>query len=119
MTGKIREPAVSRQTLIRISALLWSLVGGMLLVRAFLLLGTVSPFEYLLLGAGLLVGVVKGKLVMIPLARHNLKRVYSLSPQKDKICLFAFQANFSYLVVSSSGRKFRLLPPPQQTAGIP
>lgn len=98
MSLSIPEPAVSRKTLTRTAGSLWLLVGVFLLVRGLGWLNQVSVNHWLLAAAGLLLGLLKSHFVLSRIVGRNLQRIYSLSPQKEKICVFAFQAVQSYLI---------------------
>ncbi|MDH4156223.1 MAG: hypothetical protein OEW00_02965 [candidate division Zixibacteria bacterium] len=99
MSLSIPEPAVSRKTLTRTAGSLWLLVGVFLLVRGLGWLSHASVNHWLLAAAGLLLGLLKSHFVLSKIVRRNLDRIYSLSPHKEKICVFAFQAIQSYLIV--------------------
>ena len=62
-------------------------------------LGRIDSLSLVLGGLALAVGIVKAKLVFGRIADRNIKRINELSPHKEKICLFAFQAIQSYVVV--------------------
>jgi hypothetical protein len=99
MSLSIPEPAVSRKTLTRTAGTLWLLVGVLLLVRGLGWLNQAAVNHWLLAAAGLLLGLLKSHFVLSRIAGRNLRRIYSLSPHKEKICVFAFQAVQSYLIV--------------------
>lgn len=99
----IREPAVSRKTLVTTAAIVWAAVGLFLIVRAgmyaFELFRDHSSMLMIVIIAGLLLGLAKGHFAFARLAQSNVDRINQLSPHKKKICVFAFQAWQSYLVV--------------------
>jgi hypothetical protein len=116
----LREPAVSRQTLVITAALAWGIVGLFLIVRAAFYLTEVDLGNTTLVLAsgtfGILLGLLKGKYIFARLARQNVKRIDQISPHKEKICIFAFQAWQSYLIVLvmiGLGMALRLSPPPR------
>lgn len=45
------------------------------------------------------IGFLKGRYIFSKLAFRNIRRIQALSPHKEKICLFAFQAIQSYLII--------------------
>ena len=47
----------------------------------------------------LAIGFLKGHFLLSRMARRNIRRIFELSPHKEKICLFAFQAIQAYLVI--------------------
>jgi len=47
----------------------------------------------------LVAGFLKGHFVFSKLAQKNIRRIYELAPHKEKVCIFAFQAAFSYLLI--------------------
>lgn len=48
---------------------------------------------------GVVIGSLKHRLVFSKVVAINVRRIRELSPHKDKVCLFAFQAVESYLFV--------------------
>lgn len=110
------EPAVSRRTLALTAALLWSLAGLVLITRATLWLRG-SGYAGIIVGIiSVIVGLLKGRFVFARLARRNIERLAELSPHKPKICIFAFQALQSYLIVIAMvalGILLRLSPIPR------
>jgi hypothetical protein len=100
MAIHIPEPAVSRRTLIFSAAITWGLVGAFLSLRAVFWFKTPSPA---VLGLSLLalgLGFLKGRFIFSRLARRNIRRIRELSPHKERICLFAFQAVQSYVIIA-------------------
>ena len=97
----IPAPAVRRAILVRSAAVVWTAVGIYLSIMAVLWFrastGSVLPLALLALG----LGFIKGRFIFSKLARRNIERIGELSPHKDKICLFAFQAWESYAVIAA------------------
>ncbi len=93
------EPAVSRRTLSLTAALLWSLAGTVLISRAVIWLRGAGYLGIAIGVASVGVGLLKGWFVFAKIARRNIARLAALSPHKPKICIFAFQAAQSYLIV--------------------
>lgn len=110
------EPAVSRRTLLLSAGLVWALAGVLLAARAmawFLPAGSRAVVPGAL---ALLAGLIKSRYIFSPLARRNVQRLLSLSPHKERICVFAFQAWRSYLLVAvmmGMGFALRLSPVPR------
>jgi hypothetical protein len=96
---KIPEPAVSRQTLVLTAAVVWSAVGVGLAVRAALWFAASGRGWVWLAPLALVVGLLKGRFLLIRLAARNVERLRLLSPHKERICLFAFQSVQSFLIV--------------------
>jgi len=93
------EPAVRRTTLVLSAAVVWTLVGLFLAARAALWFrSSTRPVLWLILLA-LAAGFIKGHFIFSKLARRNIRRIGELSPHKEKICIFAFQALQSYAIV--------------------
>jgi hypothetical protein len=110
------EPAVSRRALVLTAAVLWTVAGGVLVTRASLWLIGSGVWGILIATVSIAVGMFKGWFVFVRIARKNDKRITELSPNKDKICVFAFQAMQSYLVVFAMitlGLLLRLSPIPR------
>jgi hypothetical protein len=99
----IREPAASRRTLVTTAAIVWAAVGLFLIVRGLLYYpeahATNGVLTLIVAVVGILLGLAKGIFVFAKLARRNVERINLLSPHKEKICVFAFQAWESYLIV--------------------
>jgi len=69
----------------------------------------------------LAIGLMKGRYVFGRLADKNILRIRELSPHKEKICLFAFQAMQSYLliiVMMTAGILLRLSPIPREYLAV-
>ena len=99
MSFKIAEPAVSRRTLVLTAALVWSAVGIGLAARAAFWFAASGWARLWLAPLALVVGLLKGRYLLVRLANRNLERLRLLSPHKDRICLFAFQSVQSFLIV--------------------
>ena len=94
------EPAMSRKGLITLSGMVWSLAGIMLLVRAIMMMDVWTPIGTAIISAGLVIGALKSHFVLSKVARRNIARLKTMSPDKDKICLFAFQPPMSYFLIA-------------------
>lgn len=60
------------------------------------------PFEkltILLISGGVLAGYLKYYFMFRTIMQKNIERIYQLAPEKEKVCIFAFQAIQSYLLV--------------------
>ena len=113
----IPEPAASRTTLTRTAALVWGLVGIGLIVRGALWLAGIKSSLIWILPSAVLLGALKGWFIFRALARRNIERITQLSPHKEKICIFAFQAMQSYLLILAMiavGILLRLSPLPRE-----
>jgi hypothetical protein len=95
----IPEPAVRRRTLILSAAVVWALVGAFLSFRAALWFRSSSRAISWMVFLALAIGFLKGHFLLSRMARRNIDRILALSPHKEKICLFAFQAIQAYLVI--------------------
>jgi hypothetical protein len=92
------DPAVDKRILIALSGAAWIIVGVILLKLA---LGWLSPVDVktsFLLG---LTGVTLALLIhhfgFLKLVDRNIERIMQM---KDKVCIFAFQAWKSYLIIA-------------------
>ena len=99
MTTRIPEPAVSRRTLVRSAAIVWGAVGTVLSLRAMLWFQASERKVFWMVFIALLIGFLKGHFVFSKLAQKNIRRIFELAPHKEKVCIFAFQAALSYLLV--------------------
>jgi len=95
----IPEPAVRRRVLIRSAAVVWAAVGIYLSTRAVLWFRAATRPVLPLALLALVLGFVKGRFIFAKLARRNIGRIGELSPHKEKICIFAFQAYESYAII--------------------
>ncbi len=93
------EPALSRKGLVILSGIVWALAGVMLFVRASLMVEALTATSVALIVVGLVVGTLKSKFVLSKVARKNIARIKTMSPDKEKICLFAFQPLMSYILI--------------------
>jgi hypothetical protein len=110
------EPAVTRRSLVLTAASLWSLAGLILITRAIFWLNDSGFWGIVIAVVAIGLGILKGWLVLARIARRNITRIRELSPHKPKICVFAFQAIQSYLIVIAMialGILLRLSPLPR------
>jgi hypothetical protein len=117
MTTRVPEPAVSRRTLTLAAGIVWALVGLFLSTRAVIWFVQTRHLVAILVISALVVGLLKGRFVFARLVRRNIQRIRELSPQKEKICVFAFQAWASYLIIIAMitlGILLRLSPIPRE-----
>lgn len=92
------RPAVSRHWLWLIAGLLWSAVGIVLCLMAFYWLsGMRWPWNALGAAAGFGSGIVIYRYGFSRIARKNIHRIFL---QPDRVCIFAFQAWRSYVLVA-------------------
>lgn len=95
----MKAPAAHRETLVLAAGIVWSLVGLTLVSIAVAWLVS-SPHYVLLMGLG---GAATGYAIyrfgFSHLARRNLVRIYAQAPQKEKVCVFAFQNIRSYFLI--------------------
>lgn len=84
-----------------IAGSVWAAAGLMLIARALLWMTGAGPVAFELGACGLGVGILKAQLVFVPMARRNIERINALAPHKERVCVFAFQAVESYLVVGA------------------
>jgi hypothetical protein len=110
------EPAVPRRALYVAAALAWELAGLILAVRAAAWLRGLGPAALAYAAPALLAGWAKGRWIFGQVAAKNIARIEALSPHKPRICIFAFQALESYLLVLAmigAGVLLRLSPLPR------
>ncbi|HSP07177.1 MAG TPA: hypothetical protein VLR94_08370 [Acidobacteriota bacterium] len=96
----IPELAVTRKTLRYTAAFVWATAGGILLGRAVPWLAAPGLATVVAGVSGLALGVLKSRLVFIPMAARNMERIEALSPHKERISVFAFQAVHSYILIA-------------------
>ncbi len=114
------EPAVKRTTLVFAAGLLWTIIGIYLFEKGIRTLLPLDSNIYIMIGIGIFIGIIKSRVVFSKMIDANIERIKTLSPHKEKICIFAFQAHQSYLMVllmMSFGLLLRNLPIPPQYYG--
>ena len=112
----IPEPAAKRTTLVLVAGILWSIIGLFLIGRGIKVQLPLVSISYIFIALALIIGILKSKFVFAKIINKNVARIKSLSPHKEKICVFAFQAYQSYLLVilmMSIGILMRHLPIPK------
>jgi hypothetical protein len=96
---RIPEPAVSRQTLVFTAGVVWGGVGLFLCLRAYFWFAASPMSIWWMVILALGIGLIKGRLVFSRLAARNLARIKEMSPEKEKVCFFAFQAIRSWVLI--------------------
>ncbi|MCF8069977.1 MAG: hypothetical protein K9L30_15460 [Desulfobacterales bacterium] len=113
------KPEVQKTWLMTIAGLMWSVVGLMLCrfaIRWLFDLSRPSVIGYALTGAGL--AIIANYLVFSKIAGRNIDR---LNQMPEKVCIFAFQAWKSYLVIGlmiTIGSLLRHSPAPKHYLSI-
>jgi len=95
----MQAPSASRSILTLIAGLVWSIVGLVLIIVAARWLWASDQHVRVELLLGLIAGWFVYSLGFAGLVRKNLDRIRQLAPEKDRICVFAFQHWRSYLIV--------------------
>jgi hypothetical protein len=96
----MNTPAARREVLVFVAGAVWSLVGlALATVAGYWLIFERLPV-WLPLTSGLICGYLIYRFGFSRLAHRNLERIYAQSPQKDKVCVFAFQNTRSYILVT-------------------
>ena len=99
MMKNIPEPAVSRKALILSAGLFWVIGGIVLVIRSGLIFREIATGLAWPAAIGVLLGSLKHRLIFSKVVAANVRRINQLAPDKEKICLFAFQSIESYLFV--------------------
>jgi hypothetical protein len=95
----MQAPSAKRSTLFLTAGLVWTAVGlGMMAASVYWM---VNAEDHILpaTAAGLLAGWCIYRFGFLRLVRENIARVRQLAPEKERICVFAFQAWRGYLIV--------------------
>jgi hypothetical protein len=95
----MKAPAARRETLVLVAGIVWLLVGLTLVSVAVVWLFGSSRWAVIPALGGAVAGYTIYRLGFSHLARNNLIRIYAQAPQKDKVCVFAFQNIRSYFLV--------------------
>ncbi len=90
-------PAVDKRLLIALSGITWSAVGIFLCKRAILWLSqTAGPGAIMLGAAGITLSLLIHHLGFLKIVNRNIERILLM---ERKVCIFAFQAWKSYLII--------------------
>ncbi|TFH65679.1 MAG: hypothetical protein E4G91_01615 [Candidatus Zixiibacteriota bacterium] len=95
----MKAPAARRETLVLVAGIVWSLVGLTLVSVAVAWLFGSPRYPVILVLGGAVAGYAIYRFGFSHLASKNLVRIYAQAPQKDKVCIFAFQNIRSYFLV--------------------
>lgn len=82
-----------------LSGLAWTIIGIVLIVMALEWLISMHRHTAILVATGVIAGVLIYRFGFSRLALGNLARIKALAPEKDKLCLFAFQNRRSYVII--------------------
>ena len=98
MNGKMTQlkPGVKWRTLLLTSAMLWTLIGIMLLTRGVLRLNNVMTGRTLIVFGALLAGTLKSRYVLDQSARKGVERILSFN---DGTCLGAVYSIRTWILV--------------------
>ncbi len=109
----MKEPSVNRKILPVIAGTLWAVVGLVLLGLSIFWLIPISILKVFIMIPAVFGAVVIHHFGLSKIAEKNIARIYNLSPEKERICLFAFQnirGYFVVLIMVVSGYLIRHLP---------
>jgi len=95
----MKTPSACRKTLYIIAGTLWATVGLVLLGLSVFWLMPLSLLTMFIVIPGIFGGVVIHHFGLSKVAERNIARISNLSPDKEEICLFAFQNVRGYFVV--------------------
>jgi hypothetical protein len=95
----MKAPAARRETLVLIAGIVWSMVGLALASVAVAWLLSLPHQAVIPALSGAVGGYVIYRFGFSHLVRKNLVRIYAQAPQKDKVCVFAFQNIRSYFLI--------------------
>ena len=95
----MKAPAAHRETLVLVAGIVWSLVGLTLVTVAVAWLVSSPHYVLVIVLGGAVAGYAIYRFGFSHLASNNLVRIYAQAPEKDKVCVFAFQNIRSYFLV--------------------
>ncbi len=96
----MKAPSVDRRVLVLTAGIVWSAVGLVLMLAAVLWLISSHRNVAIPVGLGLVAGLIVYRYGFVKLARRNYLRIYSQAPEKNKVCMFAFQNARSYVIAA-------------------
>lgn len=99
MRFQIPEPAARRADIIKTAGVIWALVGLLLIIRGILNFKILDIYSFLITIIAFLMGYLKARFIFYKIISKNIIRIKQLAPEKEKICIFAFQAIQSYFIV--------------------
>ncbi|MCK4632712.1 MAG: hypothetical protein KAT79_05540 [candidate division Zixibacteria bacterium] len=99
MPFSIPEPSAKRSTVIVAAGVVWLAAGLFMIASGAARLTEAKTSPFLPIALGLFLGLLKRRFVLGRMAVANIARIRNLAPHKERICLFAFQAFQSYVVV--------------------
>jgi len=97
----MKAPEVKRNHLILVAGVVWTAVGAALIMIALGWLVSIHHHVVILIVEALAAGTLIYYFGFSKIATINLVRIRTLAPEKDKICLFAFQNKRSYFIVAA------------------
>ncbi len=93
----LTKPAVNKRWLLLVSGLLWSGVGIMLNTFAFRWIAQYHGMElFTVIFVGIVLGITIAAFGFRRIAKKNIQRINSLP---ERVCVFAFQAWQSYILI--------------------
>ena len=92
------KPGIPKRYLLIVAAIIWTLAGGMLLFRGFLMLRLNSNVTILEESGCVIVGIVFYKLLFSGISLKHINRILNL--QIEKPCFFSFFAWRSYILMA-------------------
>ena len=95
----MKTPAAKREVLVFLAGLVWSSVGLLLVIMAIFWLIRAEHFVVLMSAVGIVGAMFIHHYGFSKLAEKNLVRIYSQAPNKERVCVFAFQNTRSYVIV--------------------
>ncbi len=111
---------VSRSVHLKIAAGLWGVVGlGLLMAGLFFLFGgdTIDTPSWIGFGIAMVIGFVKGKIVLPKVAKKNMARIESLPEQSPFYMTFNVKSWMLVLGMIILGRTIRFLDAPHFIVG--
>jgi len=113
----MKTPAAHRKVLVFIAGLVWSVVGAALMIAAIRwAIPLLNDYHLLWIAVGVVGGYVIHRFGFSKLVAVNIRRIFSQSPGKDRVCVFSFQNARSYIVIGIMivmGYTLRHLPIPR------
>lgn len=95
----MKTPSADRKTLFLIAGFLWAIVGLTLFGMSVFWLISISSLTMFVMIPGVFGALVIHRFGLSKVAEKNIARINNLSPNKEQICLFAFQNVRGYSVV--------------------
>lgn len=90
------KPGARKKNIVLLSAVLWSVIGTLLITKGLYRLSQISEGQFLIVASGIVIGSLKSFIVLDKSARRGISRIEEL---EDGTCLGAVYSKKTWLLV--------------------